>query len=271
MALPSRAISALIAALLIAGTPALGSARGGSDTDPVAERVELLAEEAARLYEEKKYEQAVSRYLEAYKLTPTAAILYNVAYIYDKKVKDPAVAMQFYRRYVAAPDADPKVVERATTRLRELKDLLLKDRVTVPTPTPKPTPAKPTPGPVGPPAKAYADDPGLSRSTWGWIVAGSGAAVAGGGGILGLVASGTQEEFASSRDAATKEDLRSKGQTQALLADVMMGVGVAAVLTGVVLVLTDSSPEEISAGGVRIGISPGLSPGAPALVIGGRL
>ncbi len=114
------------------------------------------------------------------------------------------------------------------------------------------------------PAKA---SPGLSRRGWAFITMGAGGAVGALGGVSGLLASRKADKLdeidADPRKASESqyEDLKSEGKTYALAADVLMGVGAAGVVTGLVLLLTGddegSAPAAASppAGGAPAGAS----------------
>ena len=106
--------AALSSCLLV--SPVYAQSAGAS-----IQTVEALAAQASAAYKAGDYERAVSLYLEAYKSQRAAAVLYNIAIIYDRKLSEPQLASAFYRRYIGAPDADPAAVLRATKRLGELK------------------------------------------------------------------------------------------------------------------------------------------------------
>lgn len=231
-----RRFVALVLALSIAA-PAGALAQGESAAD-----VETLARRANEMYKAGQHTEAVSLYLKAWQAAPAAALLYNIAHIYDRKLGERELAIDFYRKYITSPDADPTVVARATERIQALKQA----------PDTKPPPA--TPPPV---ATLSEDEPstetgtastasaatstssgGSSQRTWGYVAAGTGAALLVGGGVLGYLASQKADDFAASDDLETKRTARDDGRAQALTADVLMGVGLAAGVAGAVLLLT---------------------------------
>lgn len=83
---------------------------------------ERRAAEAYQAYARKDYPAAVALYLEAYQAAPSGTILYNVARIYDTKLADRPLAINFYRRYITDPGARPEFIEVANQRLRELRE-----------------------------------------------------------------------------------------------------------------------------------------------------
>jgi tetratricopeptide (TPR) repeat protein len=231
----ARSLASIVLASLLAA-PAGAQPADGSP----AGRVEQLAASANAAYDAGDFGRAVSLYLEAYKLEPAAAVLYNVAIIYDKKLGEPDLASTFYRRYIGAPDADPKVVKRATARLAELKAAKAKREALAFT---LPTPDEASPG-VGARVEPPAEPRGMHpRAVLGWSLAGVGAAALIGGGAMGLVARGTHDDYESATTVADKMALRADGENQALGADILFAAGGVLAISGVVLALTAPDGE----------------------------
>jgi tetratricopeptide (TPR) repeat protein len=86
-------------------------------------RAESHAAEAFEAYSRDDFETAATLYLQALDAAPSADILYNLARIYDIKLDQRERAIDFYRRYIAAPDADAKRVGIATERLARLREV----------------------------------------------------------------------------------------------------------------------------------------------------
>ena len=214
--------------------------------DPVAQ-VEALAGEARALYDAGEFGQAVAKYLEAYKLQPTAAVLYNVAVIYDKKIQEIDLAIEYYRRYIASPDADPQAVQRATVRLQALKAekeaRRQADLSALPSePTPPPGVATTAPPP-----------PVSNQAVAGWVLIGTGLVALAGGGVMGYLAGDSADKFSASTEFDEKVGHRDDAEGRALVADVMYGIGGAATLTGIILLVLDDGPDEAASGAVRVG------------------
>jgi tetratricopeptide (TPR) repeat protein len=254
MVSPLRA-ALLIAALLIAAFSAPSVAVAQPQADNA--QVEQLAGEAHAAYQAGDFTAAVSSYLKAYRLSPAAAVLYNVAVIYDRKLTEPSLAMDFYRRYIGSPDADPGVVARATTRLQQLKAQKIARDTAVLDPQPRPeAPAVVAPAPA--PASTW-------HRTVGWTALGLGVAAAGAGTWFGLQAQDSQDDFETLADRDLRERARDDGERQALTADVLLGLGAAAAVSGVVLLWV--APDAEPALGFRL--TP--LPGGGALGLGGSL
>lgn len=227
-------------------------APGAEDTASTASQIEELASEAQAHYRAGEFGEAVSDYLKAYKLGPAAALIYNIAIIYDRKLNEIDLAMEFYRRYIRAEDADPEAVLRATARLGELKELKKKREAPPPPPRVAVTPgagnqpggsAGPPPGTAGGVSSKVERQEDLS--TWGWIALGTGAGFVTLGTVLGLQALGTQSDLDSAKSDAgdlvtarardQMQTMADDGNSQALMADVFMGVGLAAAGAGAYL------------------------------------
>lgn len=82
-----------------------------------AKLAEELAQQAFDAYSKGEYIQAISLYKKAYQASSAGVILFNIANIYDKKVKDKDQALDYYRRYLRSGDTEPELVKRASERL----------------------------------------------------------------------------------------------------------------------------------------------------------
>jgi tetratricopeptide (TPR) repeat protein len=98
-------------------------ASGGVDAtgQPTAPSAQQLADRAYALHAAGNYAAAIATYLRAYEASSAGVILLNVATIYDRKLHEPELATEYYRRYLRAPDAEPDLVQKATERLTALK------------------------------------------------------------------------------------------------------------------------------------------------------
>ena len=153
--------------------------------DAAAQRVaeaEALAERAYAAYVARDYAAAVALYSHAFERAPSADALFNIARIYDMGLRDRALAISFYRRYLSDPGASPDRIQRANVRLAELR-LAEQAELTVP-PAPE---AAPRAQPNEPPAAAADESAGLSGWQIAAIVAGTTGAVATGlGAVYGV-------------------------------------------------------------------------------------
>lgn len=159
--------------------------------------------------------------------------------------------------------------------------------VTVDVPALEPAPAPPpgdgdgggrdvfrTPVPAPPPV-----DRGPARRRLGLIVGGSGAVVLGVGAVFGVMAGGAFDEARElcggdvedcRGDTAAAADKVDRARGSALVANVAVGVGAAAVITGAVLYLTAPSSPRAVGPERATRLEPVLGPGQAGLVVRGR-
>jgi len=219
----------LLSALAIGPVAAQPTGGEPSNQDVIAQ----LASRGLEYFQQGKFREAVSAYQEAYRYEPVGALLYNIAFIYDKKLEDYDLAIDYYRRFVNAPDADPDTRLAAYERLQVLYEQKIEKGKA--TPPPAATPVTPPPPPP--------DDKGQRIA--GWVTLGTGVVLMGVGGTFGLIALGTQSDYEdAANDAKKRKDLRDQGKQEALIADVAIGVGAAAAVTGAILLLTAEGPPE---------------------------
>lgn len=240
------------------------------------ESADALAKEARGHYDQGRFEQAVASYLKAYRQSPSAGFLYNVAVIYDRKLNESGLAIDFYRRYIVADDADPAAVERATARIKALKSTAAAEPVPVePAPTSRPatnpepeSTAKVTPAPAG------GEGATSGRKIAAYTMLGIGGAALVGGVALGALAASAEDKYAKAETVGDKKNMQSLGRSEALAGDLLMGGGVALAGVGLVLLLTgggDAAPSAAPAAESEpeVGLSP--LPGGLAVFIGGAL
>ena len=217
--------------------------------------VESLAARAQQAYQGARYGDAVALYLKAYRLQPASILLYNVAYIYDRKLDEPDLAVTYYRRYIQAVDAEPDLVQKATRRLRVFKE------------------SQPVAPVARPPSERLsrassmgdqdtAAPSALVRRKAGFGLLGAGGVVLASGVVLGVLAQQEQQTFATSQSFRERVDARDLGERYALAGDILMAVGAASAVTGLILALT--APVEAKVG---LGATP-VSGGAMVMMTG---
>jgi hypothetical protein len=86
-------------------------------------RAEGFAAEAYDAYERQDYAQAVALYRSALAASPSPDIIYNLARIYDTRLKDRESAIEYYEKYTQDPGADPERVRSSLQRLASLHEL----------------------------------------------------------------------------------------------------------------------------------------------------
>jgi hypothetical protein len=152
------------------------SSRGSDVT-----RAEAFASEAFDAYSRKDYSAAIALYQKALEAAPSADIVYNLARIYDTKLKNRGLAIEYYQRYADDTAADPNRLRVASVRLKELRELeAIATEQPAPNPSPvasatapKTTPGTPTTTPAVPPPSAASATRGLSGIQVAGIVTGA--------------------------------------------------------------------------------------------------
>jgi hypothetical protein len=173
-------------------TPAAYAANpNGTDT------AETLADQAYKEQAAGKFAEAIGTYSRAYELSGAGAILFNIATIYDRKLHERALAMEYFRRYLQTPDAESAFVQKATERLSVLKaeaDEEERSRRVLPSATPGPgasplSPPSPTAQPLPATPPPDVPPPGASKAwhTAGIVVGVTGIAGVGASMILGVL------------------------------------------------------------------------------------
>jgi hypothetical protein len=135
---------------------------------------------------------AVGTYLKAYDLSHAAAILYNVATIYDRRLHERSLAAEYFRRYIQAPDAITDLVQKATARITALKKEIEEEDAKRMAELAARPPSAPSSLPAATPATTQPDrteTPSPPPSEGGWSGLKTTGAVVGAAGILGVGAS----------------------------------------------------------------------------------
>jgi tetratricopeptide (TPR) repeat protein len=114
----------LLVVCLITQLPraALAAPSDGAEADGAVALAEQKAAQAFDAYLRKRFAEAVALYIEAYAAAPNADVLYNIARIYDTKLGDRPLAINFYRRYIADPGAVGDRIQIGNERLVALRE-----------------------------------------------------------------------------------------------------------------------------------------------------
>jgi tetratricopeptide (TPR) repeat protein len=89
-------------------------------TGTPAERAQVYADLGYAAYQNEDWNKAIEMYLESYKLSSTADLLFNIAVIYDRKLGNKAMALEYFRKHNAAADTNPDLVAKANLRIENL-------------------------------------------------------------------------------------------------------------------------------------------------------
>jgi tetratricopeptide (TPR) repeat protein len=263
----ARVVATLVGVIVLCAGVARGERRNP---------VERLASEAAAAYHAADYHRAADLLERAYQLEPVTALLYNLGKAYDK-LGQKEKAADFYTRYAMADDADPALKVRAEARAAHLREVPHPVALSHPRPTPRPAPPErppaPKPAPVvvaptaPPPPHRSQPRPDPRRRDRGLAIGLGAGGVAALGVAIGLSVSALSlhDQFAASLDENRKRALRSDAQSQALAADCLYAVGVAAIGVSAYFLYRWLRPERRT-----LALAPYFSPTGGGLAAGGR-
>ena len=184
-----RSICTLAVGILVA-FHGVARADGAQDAESTqVARAESFASAAFDAYSHQEYQRAVALYLQALDAAPSSDILYNLARIYDTRIKDRQRAIEYYARYVADPGANPERLQACGERLALLREQQkIADSVSQEAPATGTSSA----GPGSPSQRSASDDRHASGLTnaqiVGIVLAGAGIAGLGTGVGFGLTA-----------------------------------------------------------------------------------
>ncbi len=238
---------------LLLGSPLLGPAFADETTDA---RAKELYENGAELYDEGRYDDAVAAWEEAYRLSGRALLLYNIANA-QERAGHYVEALEQLNRYRAFATADERdILDR---RIRNLEK-----RIDESGGTPAPTTATPvstTPTTTAPTTTAPVTTAAVTTSTAveekperkgpplpTYILGGVGVLGLASGAIFGLQATTARTEaegFCQKTDEQKicpieAQDAIARDKTDALIADISLGVGGAGIISAVIFALLDA-------------------------------
>lgn len=234
--------TASVALVLFAFAPAPAHAQAIQAVTPAADDMEAAKAHFAAgsaYYEQADYTDAVKEFNEAYRLSKRTDLLYNIAVCYER-LNDYDNAIATLRRYLTEkPNAPDRVtIESRIQNLQKAKEA-------------QPAPGQPAPKPVTAPVSSVGATPPPSERPARWWLSGTAVGAAGVAVLAaslgtGLAAHSLYEDLSSKCQNQscppdrTLENEQKKGRALAVASDVLLGVGVAAVATGVVLLIVKS-------------------------------
>jgi tetratricopeptide (TPR) repeat protein len=196
-----------------------------------------------------RYSEAIIEFKEAYRLSKAGALLYNIAQAYER-AGDPRNAKDFLEQYIASGQTDPGELPGLQKKLAEYDEQIAK--LPPPEPDPVPKPAQQVdvvPGPFG---------------LWKWVALGGGVLL---GGTAIYFALDARKQADKIEEVADRNPLNvwddeldaaySRGKRSQTLAIVTGGVGAAAVVTGIVLLVLDRPRSVVR----EISVVPTAGPG----------
>jgi tetratricopeptide (TPR) repeat protein len=259
---PAAANAQAPAASASPGAPAPPAASPAAPAAPAAAarpspevqaQAEAISAKAFDAYGKGDYAGALALYQQALQLAPAAALYFNVANIYDKKLPDPHLAIDFYRKCVSASDTTPELTLKATARIQALSQDL--------------APKTAAPKTAAPPKDeaAAGEDPGRSFRIAGGVILGVGAVGLGVGIGFGVDAKAKLDTANKSCTGAVcmnqaGVDAMNGANGSATASTAMFVTGGVLAATGIVLLAVAPSRKPAAAAtGFRV--APALAPG----------
>ncbi len=237
MAVTIRILAVLTVASWTSGAVAQQTARHVPPPEAVAH---FKAGDAA--YASGEFKKSIDEFRAAYAIDPAPLLLYNIAQAY-RLSGQPDQALFIYRQYL---NKDPRGNKRAEVeqKIAELEELIKKqesskdgppvgtaDPTTAESPPPKERPAPPVASPP------VAQPTPRKASPAGWVIGGTGLAL----GIVGVGLVGgsvsTEHSAKSASYLPTQRDLHSRALDLEAGGWALLGIGVAAVVTGVIVLV----------------------------------
>jgi hypothetical protein len=275
--------------------PALAQQPSASSYPPACEESRVTKADRERAHtvflsgkqflEEANYDKAISYFKDAYTIDCSVhGILPAIASAYERKGdrREAVRALEEYQK--RAPNAsDHEVIER---RIKNLKDQIAQEQPTATASAAAPSFA-PSPS-AAPPASASAEAANASaaapanpppppeaagHSAAAWVLVGIGAAAIVGGGVLFGVGAGdiSSAESACPGRVNCKQSVADQGNTGRTLEPIgfaVGGVGVAAVVAGLVWHFTESPSFSGALSGTRVRVHPVVTPAYAGMSLG---
>lgn len=232
-----------------------------SDSD--VDAAKGLHKAAEQYYAKARYDRAIQSWNEAYGFDCRAhGLLINIGNAYEK-LGETKKAVEAFETYLSrtGDSADPTVRDKVAN----LKELIQRQPQPPAPPSPDPTPVpKPKPNPKPNGDQSVDEGPG----PYPWIVVGIGGAIAIAGGVL--LGVGIHYENVAAADCEDRQNcddpdaarLGNQGLAMQRAGAVMLGVGGAGILAGILwFVLDSSSSESAKENAIRpmLGVSPQFS------------
>ena len=240
-------VASAVAPCLVASVVPVASASPGlpaSAMAPDQAEVDAVIAQAVEKFQNKEYDEAAVLFEQAYDMSPEPNYLFNIGRVYEEK-GDLEKAVEYYGRFVREGEVELGAREVALERLQVLRAVLKETGVEVDEGLDEEgTEDEEDPDvvddPTQPPDQPPVDDgkdekkPNALRIS-GAVLIGVGVATLGTGGAFAGLAVRDNNDLEELDMLEPREEKRDDGKRNALVADIMFGVGAAITVTGVVL------------------------------------
>lgn len=272
-------LGAALVLALVASTAAAQSVQTGSPDDQARAHFRL----GRAHYDNGQFLQAAAEFEAAHRISGRAALLYNV-YLAYRDANDQPNAARSLRMYLEL-EKDVENRPQLEAKLKALEEGLAAAPAAAPAPAPPPVavappPAQPQPAPAPQPAAAPpptepqpvadtaepADMPEKSTNLLPWILMGSGGALIVGSIVTGVMARSAQGELEDECPRRTNcdpslKDTQDRGETLALVTDILLFGGIAVAGTGAVLFILDQGQSDSADTTAAVACLPGACQG----------
>lgn len=243
---PSNTVIATVLGMAMATAgyvPTVGAAPGGGLAYVVqpppppppegGEDVDALNARAIETFKAKRYDEAVRLFEQAYAMSPEPNYLFNIGRVYEEKGDFPS-AIEHYERFIKQPGVELSSRELALERLRVLRAIVAETALEqakasddAPAVREQPVvPDEPEPRPKTPPLRVA-----------GYVLMSLGGAVLVTGAGFGGAAVRRDRELENLETLEERDDAITRGERNALAADILFISGGVVALTGLVLTL----------------------------------
>lgn len=211
-------------------------------TEAETNRFESLVSSALAHYSRGEYLQAIQDFEEAYSIDDQPELMYNIARSYEKALL-PEPSIQAYESFLKLPGTTAQLRTKALESLGALqkeRNARNQNRVT------------PSPPPSIPKATSVAATTAVERVNRlpEYLFIGGGAIALVTGSIFGLMALDSNSELNDARDNQLPIDeqqaLANDVDRQALVADILIGTGLASAATGVILFMVRKNEPRVA-------------------------
>lgn len=209
---------------------------------------EELTAQAEELFTSRQYDESIALLEQAYKLKPSNSnTLYNIARVYEEKA-DLAKALEYYDRFVVAPNVNLEFRREALARAKTIREILaVKEARDT---TNEKVAEETEPQPV---------ETVMVPSPWrnvGYVMLGVGSVSVVSGLVLGILASGAESDFNASTDIEDARDLASSAESYATVADILYISGAVVGVTGLIMAIVADPTEVQSASKFDVQVGP---------------
>ncbi|MGF1510219.1 MAG: hypothetical protein ACFB9M_12035 [Myxococcota bacterium] len=185
-----------------------------------------VVEEGLQAYSEGRFEEAAGRFIAAYELSAEPELIFNAARSFEKALK-PQEAIEYYERFIGLQGTTAELRNRALSSLRSLRAEVQARQAPSASSAPPAASVQ-----AAPPARRS-----VNRTPEILLLSVGGASLIAGGVFGGLALSAENDFEEADMTDPDRIGFANDARDRALVADVLLGVGAASTVTGVLLLI----------------------------------